>query len=185
MSYYDSNQRESSQETKEDEGRNPSVHQVLLHIVPQASAVSLVHICLPGTKKDQELPMITFSLFQGTLWLMGKQAVFLNYLTDFLRLEKCLRNLKIIWVTLTVTLAHTTEPLKGLEYATLKYGPWPLKSGRLRKVISSCKFCFPHFARSRPYKCIQEDIKQVKRSSFQGVLPSSEKGPSHCRKMDT
>lgn len=48
---------------------------------------------------------------------------------------------------------------------------WPLKSGRLRKVISSCKFCFPHFARSRPYKCIREDIKQVKRSSFQRGAP--------------
>lgn len=174
------NQRESSQETEEQEGWSRSTHQVLLCVVPQARArFSCMHLFTWHRERSK-----ASSLFQGTLWLMRKQAVFLNYLPDFPRLEKCLRNLNIIRVTLTVktwclTLAHTTGPLKGLEYTSSKYGPWSLERvvdlGRSSHLATSA---FPTLPETGHTNISDKTKNRSKDPHSRGVLPSSEKGTS-------
>lgn len=154
------NQREASQETKEQEGWSRSTHQVLLHAVPQARAhFSCLHLLTWHQERSKAASDHIQSLPGDPLTYEKTSSVF--------KLYRLLKAGKVPWKSENHSghfysqdvMSHPTPHHRATEGVGIYYSKiQPLatqESGRLRKVISSYSFRFPHFARSRPHKCVR------------------------------
>lgn len=151
------NQRESSQETEEQEGWSRSTHQVLLSVVPQARA----HFsCMPLLTWHRERSKAASDHIQS---LPGDPLTYKKTSSVFKLSYRFPKAGKVPQKSENHSghfnsqdvMSHSSPHHRATEGVGIYYPKIrPLatrESARLRKVISSCNFRFPHFARSRPY----------------------------------